>query len=161
MLKAPWQQFIIYIYIYIKSKRFTNTSQKVVQQYSIKTTLRQRFPQKKRETKSQTLFRRRRLLTHAMPDAASLPTPRLQRNPLMSQVFVADFSTSQVTEAPGPRGHGRGSSLPWWCSGGVYFPSLIILSRCSRMVFSRAAWQSAHDRAGKHLGDAGAGPGTC
>lgn len=36
-----------------------------------------------------------------------------------------------------PMPQGRLSFSPLWCSGGVYFPSLIILSLCSRIFFNR------------------------
>lgn len=56
--------------------------------------------------------------------------------------------------------HGLGSSLPVWRSGGVYFPSLIILSRCSRMVRSRLAWQGHRRVSGIPQGVPKAGPGS-
>lgn len=56
--------------------------------------------------------------------------------------------------------HGLGSSLPVWRSWGVYFPSLIILSRCSRMVRSRLAWQGHRGVSGIPQGVPKAGPGS-
>lgn len=57
------------------------------------------------------------------------------------------LQTSAVGSLQVPVPQGRVSFSPLWYSGGVYFPSLIILSLCSRIFFNRRAWQSTQGMA--------------